>query len=417
MSLPMWFSTLARKGSAALVRNRHHLPRMVNRLIDDVANNPDGLISRLASAALGGRNPALVPPATSIPGAEIRVYIGPTNYAGQGFQWARALELNDARVGARNMAVELPGGFAFAADTVVPIAVYNSSTAWQRAEFEAARRFSHVLFEAERPLFGRLYGRSVARETDALQARGISCAFMCHGTDVRSPRTHARRNKWSPFAEDNARTRLLQADVDANLALLSALGLPVFVSTPDLLIDVPSAHWCPVVVDGQRWAGGRQLFSKRKPVVCHIPSMNWMKGTQLIEPVLRRLHESGVIEYRSVTGIPASRMPALIGDADIVLDQFRLGSYGVAACEAMAAGRLVIGHIQPDVRRRVREHAGIGLPIIEADANSLEYVILGVIASRQEAFEVADAGRSFVNVVHSGGMSATALRDAWINRG
>jgi hypothetical protein len=370
-------------------------------------------MSRLASTALGGRNPALVPPATAIPDAEIRVYIGPTNYAGQGYQWARALELNDARVGARNMAVELPGGFAFAADTVVPVAVYNSSTAWQSAEFEAARGFSHVLVEAERPLFGRLFGRSVAKETAALLEHGVSCAIMCHGTDIRSPRTHASRNKWSPFSEDTARTRLLQADVDANLALLSALGLPVFVSTPDLLIDVPSAQWCPVVVDAQRWVGGRQLFSTRKPVICHIPSMNWMKGTHLIEPVLRRLHESGVIEYRSVTGIPAREMPALIGDADIVLDQFRLGSYGVAACEAMAAGRVVIGHIQPEVRQSVREHAGIELPIIEADADSLEHVILRVIANREEALEVAEAGRSFVDAVHSGGMSASTLRDAW----
>src|SRR5690606_1958325 len=136
----------------------------VNRLIDDVAKNPDGRAGRLAARLLGGADSRRIPEPTGAPETAVRVYIGPTNYAGQRIRWARALEADDASIGARNMAVELPGGFAFPADTLVPVAVHTISTSWQRAELDAVKRFTHVLFEAERPLFGPLFGRDLGRE-------------------------------------------------------------------------------------------------------------------------------------------------------------------------------------------------------------------------------------------------------------
>jgi hypothetical protein len=406
-------SGVAFRVMSLLVSRRKHLPRSLNRLIDDVAKNPDGVAGKLAARVLGGASEALVPAATSVPETSVRVYIGPTNYAGQGFLWARALERADASVGARNMAIELPAGFAFPADSLVPIAVQTASVAWQRAEFEAAAGFTHVLFEAQRSLFGPLFGRSVGSEIEHLQERGVSCAFICHGTDIRSPRLHRQRDPLSPYIDD-PQSAAHQAEADANLALLRAHTLPIFVSTPDLLIDVPEAAWCPVVVDTERWKGAaRQLLQRKVPVVVHLPSMGTVKGTHLIEPMLHRLHEAGTIEYRGLTGIPSSKLPGIIGDADIVLDQFRIGSYGVAAVEAMAASRVVVGHVLMDVRQSVAALTELELPIVEADPDSLEAVLLGLIADPDRMGTVANAGCDFADVVHSGSWSARVLIDNW----
>src|SRR5665811_2516908 len=84
-----------------------------------------------------------------------------------------------------------------------------------------------------------------------------------------------------------------------------------------------------------------------------------MKGSDLIDPLLERLHADGVIEYRRVQDIEPKEMPAIYGDADIVVDQLALGSYGVAACEAMAAGRIVLGHVSEQVRSAAQEAAGL----------------------------------------------------------
>ena len=199
------------------------------------------------------------------------------------------------------------------------------------------------------------------------------------------------------------------------MVLLRAHQLPIFVSTPDLLIEVPEAAWCPVVVETERWReSSRELLNYSVPVVVHLPSMGSVKGTHLIEPMLHRLHAEGVIEYRGLTGIPSAEMPAIIGDADIVLDQFRIGSYGVAAVEAMAASRVVIGHVLPDVRELIAHLTGHELPVVEADPDTLEAVLLGLIADPDSMRQAAASGRKFADVIHSGSWSAQVLSEQWI---
>jgi hypothetical protein len=393
-----------------LMRRRSSLPPWMNRAMESVARDPDGPIGRIVSGLLGGR--ASVPP-TSVPDAPLRLYIAPTNYSGQAHAWARAVERADAGIGARNASVELPGGYRFPADTVVPIAVVNASRAWADAEWDAARQFTHVLVEAERSMFGRRFDRDLAREVAALQEEGISVAFLAHGTDVRDPARHAQRTALSPYPED-PRTATLQADAERNIALLRAAGLPTFVSTPDLLDDVPWGIWCPVVVDTERFRSPRVPFSGDDIVVMHASSSAVQKGSHLIAPALAPLIETGAVDYRLVTGAAAADMPGVYAAADIVLDQFRLGSYGVAACEAMAAGRVVVGHVLPEVRARVLERTGLALPIVEATPESLHEVIAGLIADPEAARRAAAAGPEFTDAVHSGSASARALISEWI---
>ncbi|MFM9877855.1 MAG: hypothetical protein ACKVOG_08410 [Rhodoglobus sp.] len=409
-----WLSRRASEIAGRLVRNRDRLPGFLDRLITSASKNPDGLAGRMASLLLGGGSKDLPAPTTPPP-TPTRIYIGPTNYAGQGYLWARALMASRESIGARNMAVELPGTFAFPADTVVPVGVYNRSKQWQERELEAVAGFTHVLVEAERPLFGTLFDRDIRREVDALEERGLSVAYLSHGTDARSPRNHAERTPWSPFADDPEETARLQADADHNIDLLITTDRPVFVSTPDLLVGVRSAAWCPVVVDPAQWAGARPLLGSARPVVAHIPSMSSMKGTHLIEPTVRALAERGTIDYRGITGVPAASMPGIIGDTDIVLDQFRLGSYGVAACEAMAAGRVVIGHVLPDVREHVRSAAGLSLPIVEATPTTLVDVIAELLGDPARMKAIGAQGVDFVASVHAGPFSAAVLISHWID--
>ncbi len=396
------------------VSHRSSMPQWAQRAMESAARNPDGVLGRLSAALLGSGGAA---PVTDVPETEIRVYIAPTNYAGQGFLWARALEAADPRIGARNMAVDLPGGYAFAADTLVPIAAVNASAEWAVAEWAAASSFTHVLVEAERAMFGKRHGRSLEAEVAALEAAGVSVAFLGHGTDVRDPDRHMGLTPWSPFGED-PRTPVLRADARENLALLHKLGRPVFISTPDLAADLPEATWCPVVVDAARFAAPRSAFAEGVPTgpvqVIHASSNPLQKGSDRIEPALAPLIASGILDYRLITATPAAEMPQVFASADIVLDQFRVGSYGVAACEAMAAGRVVVGHVLPAVRERVLRDTGFELPIVEATPDTLHDVVAALISDPERARAAAAAGPTFVAAVHSGALSAAALLQHWI---
>lgn len=404
-------SSLVSSMTEWLMRRRSSLPRWMNRAMESVARDPDAPLGRLASRLLGG-NVAVEP--TEVPDSPIRLYIAPTNYSGQAYAWSRAVEAADDRVAARNIAVELPGGFRFPADATVAIATVNASASWADAEWDAAKQFTHVLVEAERSMFGRRFGRDLPAEIAALQEAGVSVAYLCHGTDVRDPDAHARRTRWSPYPED-PRTDTLRADAAKNLALLHSLPLPTFVSTPDLLDDVPWAKWCPVVVDPVRFAAETAPFAGGRPIVMHASSSAVQKGSHLIEDALRPLMESGQIDYRLVTGADATEMPGIYAAADIVLDQFRLGSYGVAACEAMAAGRVVVGHVLPSVRDHVREITGMELPILEATPDTLHDVVAEIVRNPTSAAAIAAAGPAFVRTVHSGSASARTLIADWIS--
>jgi hypothetical protein len=102
-------------------------------------------------------------------------------------------------------------------------------------------------------------------------------------------------------------------------------------------------------------------------------------------------------------------MPDVYTRADIVIDQFTMGLYGVAACEAMAAGRVVVSFVGDTVRARVREMTGHELPIVEATPGTLVGVIEKILDDRDAARDTALAGPSFVREYHDGRQSAVAL--------
>ena len=108
-------------------------------------------------------------------------------------------------------------------------------------------------------------------------------------------------------------------------------------------------------------------------------------------------------------GVAAEQMPEVYGTADIVLDQFALGIYGVAACEALAAGRIVVSHVGEFTRDAVRDRTGLRLPIIEARADRLDAVLRSVVAERERYRALAASGPEFVRTVHDGRRSAQVL--------
>lgn len=341
-----------------------------------------------------------------------KLFIGPVNFAGQGWQWARAAEQHLDGVSAVSMAYSAGTGFRFPVDHNVPASTYLMSRRWQRRQrADVSERFTHVIVEAGRHLFGDVYHESVADEIRWLQARGLRVAMLTHGSDMRSPELHARTHEFSPFVTGEwAMTPRLIEETARNRALLDDVKVPAFASTPGMLIDVPEGRWLPVVIETQRWKTDRAPHAE-VPLVVHAPSNPWIKGTAMVEPVLHKLAAEGVIRYERVEGVPAAEMPARFQRAEVVLDQVRVGDYGVAACEAMAAGRIVVGNVDDQVRDHVRRTTGRELPVVQADPRTLEDVLRD-IAGHPEAFQgVAAAGIDFVSAVHDGRMSAEVLSD------
>ncbi|WP_341954154.1 hypothetical protein [Salinibacterium sp. TMP30] len=351
-----------------------------------------------------------VPAAPQVRDTEVRLYIAPVNFAGQGFRWARAAErLPD--VSAVSMHYVKLGDFGYPVDNSVPVNVTRFSHAWQERQFETVcQNFSHVIVEANRALFGTLFDSDTESEIRALQARGLTVAAVCHGTELRLPSRHQKIDRWSPF-NDSSWPLIPEFESKALLTrrVLGATGVPVFVSTPELLLDWPQAQWLPIVIDIEKWSRDDLALQQPRLRVVHAPSKDIVKGTHLIDENMRRLHDEGLIDYRVVRGVPAAEMPEVYGNSDIVIDQFRIGNYGTAAIEAMAAGRLVISHLHDQVRDHVRESSSKEVPIVEATPDTLEQTLREIAADRQRYSTFASAGPAFARELHDGRLSSEVL--------
>lgn len=371
---------------------------------------------RLRLRAQGLHKPP-IPAPSHLEDEPTRVYIAPLNVAGQGRLWASALNEHCEATSAVHMMAPSATKTRLTSDRSVPLGAFHLSREWQHNEFLAAQRATHVLNESLRPMFGGLYRYNSEREIRELQQRGVSVAVLAHGSDFRSPALSQSRTPWSPFhnTEHKAEIARLQQIADSNLLRLRGLEVPVFVSTPDQLADIPAATWVPLVVDPGPWVEASQpLRTDGFPRVTHVPSKGWLKGTGLITPPMETLASRGVVDYRPLSGLSHDQMPGALGAADIVLEQFGVGSYGVTAVEAMASGRVVVAHILPDVRDHIRAATGFDLPIVEATPDTLEDTIAMLAADPERRLLIGAASREFARVVHGGRMSATALASKWL---
>jgi hypothetical protein len=355
--------------------------------------------------------PVLPPrPASSAP----LVGFGPANMAGQAWAWAKALERHVAGARTEVLMVDRGSPLGFPADELVLAATYARDVSWQlRTRDRVLGTWSHAVLEAGRPIMGTLYGQTFANDARVMGDAGIRVGLVFHGSELRDPRRHAQRHRWSPFLDDtDPWVAKVQAAVDLIRPQIDEFSGPCLVSTPDLLEYLPRAQWVPVVVDVASWTPGPRVMERAVPVVIHAPSRAAIKGSTHVEKAVGPLVDAGIIDYRRIDAVRPDRMPTVLREADIVLDQFAIGSYGVLAVQAMTAGRVVVGHVTDDVRRHVHDATGMIIPIVEATPEDLTSVLRDLAGDVETARRSAQAGPDFVAAVHDGALAAAALARA-----
>ncbi len=268
------------------------------------------------------------------------------------------------------------------------------------------RRVTHVALDGYSPYFHLRRKGKIGRDARWLAENGYRVALVAHGSDVRDPDLHLATDPWSYFREGSvAWLDSMRASSSHNRAAAEESGLPLFYSTPDMAADLPTGTWLPVCLDVDAWSTDAPLLERSAPRVMHIPSNHVLKGSHYIDPALRELAARGVIEYVAPQSVPHAHMKALVRNCDVVVDQILFGSYGVAALEAMAAGRVVVGRVRDDVKARMPE----ALHILDATPEDITDVVLSILDRREELRSNAVENVAFVRRWHDGKESALRL--------
>jgi glycosyltransferase involved in cell wall biosynthesis len=90
--------------------------------------------------------------------------------------------------------------------------------------------------------------------------------------------------------------------------------------------------------------------NKVKPIVVHAPTKADIKGTSHVLNAIDNLKKEGLdFEFRLIQGLSNKEAQEAYKEADIIIDQLRIGWYGVLSVEAMALGKAVICYIRDDL--------------------------------------------------------------------
>ena len=134
--------------------------------------------------------------------------------------------------------------------------------------------------------------------------------------------------------------------------------------------------------------------TKTVPVVLHAPSKTDIKGTTYVEEILSELKNEGYeFEYCKLHKVPYHVVHETIRNkADIILDQFLLGTFGHFAVEGMYYGKPVVASLIESVKQELYPDC----PIVSASIDTLKEKLIWLIQNPQERIRLVKEGRAFV---------------------
>ncbi|WP_309121818.1 glycosyltransferase family 4 protein [Paenibacillus sp.] len=233
-------------------------------------------------------------------------------------------------------------------------------------------------------------------DLELLKALGKKVVMQHRGSDVR--RLSLARDFGNPYVEVKTRD---ERRIEADLRKLSARIDHAIVADYELLPYVQDfykeVHVIRQAIRLERFEPRYPSIDVEAPLVVHAPSHPIVKGTMYVSNAMWRLERGGVpVRYRLLRRAPHEEAIRLYGEADIVVDQLRIGSFGILSLEGMALGKPVVCYIRDGLAETYPE----GLPIANADPRTVYDVLRELIASPKRRLELGRQGRAYIEKHH-----------------
>ncbi|GFN03839.1 hypothetical protein Smic_23950 [Streptomyces microflavus] len=212
---------------------------------------------------------------TPLGSTPIKLGLGPANFAGQLAAFASAVCRERADVSAEVVKHRTASsGHEYPADVYVDGRALKKLDGQLEQVQRIVPRYTHLIADAFRPVFGGLNGDSIEGDLPALHKAGIKVALLAHGSEVRHPLHHMARNPFSLFHDaPEGYTEQLLPGAERNRRIAEESGLPVFVTTPTSSSTFrwrpgrrSSSTWTPGPATSPSWSGsGRSCCTPRRP--------------------------------------------------------------------------------------------------------------------------------------------------------
>jgi len=236
-----------------------------------------------------------------------------------------------------------------------------------------------------------------------LKKAGKKIIFTYQGDDVRQKDVFMK--KYGRSAYGDGKYSIFDAFFDYNKRLrikkIAKYADVIFAHNPDIMAVLPkNTQFLPypnVEIDKVKLIKRPQ---KRKLKIIHAPTDRAVKGTEAVLSVVKKLSNQYPIELLLVENVSHQEAVRIYNQADIAIDQLKIGWYGGFAVEMMARGIPVISFFrESDSRKFVPFWKEV--PVVNASEESLEKALLVLLVNQKLREKIGKKSRQFVEKYHN----------------
>ncbi|MDA8887811.1 glycosyltransferase [Hellea sp.] len=240
-----------------------------------------------------------------------------------------------------------------------------------------------------------------------LKAAGKKVIIHFRGSEARLQSEFEKNNPFNYIHDDIERTieKFPEHAKRKYISLATDICDAIFVNDPEIQSYVPGSHIIERAIDLTLW-NNVGVEETNEPLIVHAPSRRGVKGTEYVIKAVESLKKKGFkFKFQLVESMPHAEARAVYERADIIVDQLRIGWYGVLAVEAMALGKPVVAYIREDLEYTL----GSKPPVINANPYTIELALKDLITDYNYRKEMSMRARSYCEKVHDSNVVAKKL--------
>lgn len=147
----------------------------------------------------------------------------------------------------------------------------------------------------------------------------------------------------------------------------------------------------------------------KKPLIVHSSTAPYTKGTQFVLEAIQLLKNKFDFDFELIENKTRAEALNKVLECDIYLDQFILGCHGMAATEAMAMGKPVVGYIKEALLGKYPAD----LPIINASPIKIAEQLTPLLHSAELRNTIGKKSRAYAEKYHDAQKVAQELADIY----
>jgi glycosyltransferase involved in cell wall biosynthesis len=333
----------------------------------------------------------------------VKIYHGPQNIGGM----AGVLATAQRDIGFLAMSCcYTTGNFRYKSDQEITLTNNYRKRFWELWKLLIKTLWRYDIFQF---YFGESITGPFLLELALLKILNKKIFFYFCGCDIRDSKLTIEKYTYSACKE----CWPMACSANQKNALRSALKYAdaIFVSTPDLIEFIPGSVLLPQPIDINTFDTIKKNIVKENNQskvikIAHAPSNRKIKGTRHVEEAISALKTSGyLIELLLVENLSYEEALHKCANADIVIDQLLIGSYGQYSVEMMALGKPVICYLRDDLLHLYSPD----LPIVNANPSNLIEVLKNLLDHKEVWEKLGHQGVKYVQQNHDSKVIAKKL--------